>query len=276
MRRFFRTLLTRRVVSSSGISSPEPNNLAVVGAWIFLSHSHHDIYEVRRIRNQLEEMGHFPILFFLKCLDSKDELDPLLQREIEARDFFLLCDSPNARNSRWVQKEVAFIKALSGKVYELVDLTADWEQQLSVIQSLSRRVTIFLSYSFRNSRAVERFRSALVTAGYRVLDHIRIRDDNWREDAQQFIQQGVEHGYVLIFIDPNRVKTPGLLWEVSTALRLSHSFPQSARRIVVVMLHAFDIATVPFHDDLTESQFLDLSRGSFKEKFHRLLEVLRR
>ena len=42
------------------------------GAWIFLSHSHHDLEKVRHIRNELERRGHHPLLFFRKCLEDDD------------------------------------------------------------------------------------------------------------------------------------------------------------------------------------------------------------
>jgi hypothetical protein len=118
------------------------------GAWIFLSHSSKDWNEVRRIRNFLEEKGHRPLVFFLKCLTDHSELDGLIKREIEARTWFLLCDSQNARESGWVQAEAAFIKELDGKYHETIDLEEAIETQLERIERLCRRATVFLSYSY--------------------------------------------------------------------------------------------------------------------------------
>lgn len=115
------------------------------GAWIFLSHSHKDIEKVRLIRNKLEQNGHNPILFFLKCLNDDDaELPDLLRREIEARNWFLLCDSPHARASKYVQEEVSVIKSLEGKVFRTIDLFDNLETQLETIESLSRQATVFV------------------------------------------------------------------------------------------------------------------------------------
>jgi hypothetical protein len=36
------------------------------GARILVSHSHHDLEKVRRIRSELERRGHNPFLFFLR------------------------------------------------------------------------------------------------------------------------------------------------------------------------------------------------------------------
>lgn len=113
--------------------------------WIFVSHSTRDIEKVRRVRNALEASGAEPMLFFLKCVSDSDELDSLLKREIDARTFFLLCDSPNARGSKWVQQEVAYVRSLNGRCVQVVDLDADWKRQLDAIQALSRVSHVYLS-----------------------------------------------------------------------------------------------------------------------------------
>ena len=98
---------------------PEPNNYSnsPPGAWVFVSHSNTDIAGVRAFRDELERMGHYPLLFFLKCISADDELDGLIKRGIEARNFFLLCDSPSARESAWVQREVEHIQSLPHRVW---------------------------------------------------------------------------------------------------------------------------------------------------------------
>jgi len=39
---------------------------------ILVSHAHRDLELVRPISNELERHGHYPLLFFLKCLDADD------------------------------------------------------------------------------------------------------------------------------------------------------------------------------------------------------------
>jgi TIR domain len=141
-----------------------------VGSWIFVSHSNKDFHAVRMLRNALEERGHFPLLFFLKSVSDEAELDSLLRREIEARDFFLLCDSENARSSRYVQEEVGFIKSLGTKVYETVDVSADWDLQLAKIEELSRRATVFLSFVGEDSGVAEQIAAGLEARDFKVLN----------------------------------------------------------------------------------------------------------
>ena len=74
--------------------------------FIFISHSHRDLEKVRKIRNFLENNCSEPILFFLKSRDDEDEITSLIKDEIDARIWFIYCDSQNARESRWVKKEL--------------------------------------------------------------------------------------------------------------------------------------------------------------------------
>ena len=89
--------------------------------WVFLSHSNKDYEKVRQVRNLLEEQEFRPLMFFLKCLNDDDEIDDLIKREIKERTRFILCDSQNAQNSKWVQREVEFIQDGLHRVYQTMD-----------------------------------------------------------------------------------------------------------------------------------------------------------
>lgn len=112
------------------------DSVAKTGAWIFVSHSNRDIEKVREIRNELERRGHNPVLFFLKCMETTEADDRLLwqliEREIKAREWFILCDSPNARNSAAVLREMELVKSIAreGKVVETIDLGRDLETEI--------------------------------------------------------------------------------------------------------------------------------------------------
>src|SRR5688572_24325623 len=92
------------------------------GAWIFLSHSTKDFIQVSELRNELESQGHRPLMFFLKCLGDDCEIDGLIKREIEARTWFVLCQTTNSTASKWVRAEIDHVKSLPDKVYKEVDL----------------------------------------------------------------------------------------------------------------------------------------------------------
>lgn len=142
-------------------------------AWIFLSHSRLDLEKVRVVRNCLESAEAEPVLFFLKCLTDHDQIDELIKREIEARHIFLLCDSANARESKWVQEEVAHVRSLENRLIQVIDLDSDWELQLQGILKLLRNTKIFMSYSWMDRQAVDPVCAALAALDFEVWDPSR-------------------------------------------------------------------------------------------------------
>ena len=83
------------------------------------------------------------MMFFLKCLSDEDEIDDLIRREIEARSWFILCDSANARNSLWVQQEIEMIKGYPDKTYCEVTVDDTGVNLEQAISQLIRRASVF-------------------------------------------------------------------------------------------------------------------------------------
>ena len=112
-------------------------------AWVFVSHSNKDFAKIIQVRNKLESLNYKPLLFFLKCLENDTEIFELIKREIKARDRFILCDSPNSRSSKWVQKEIEYIKSLN-RPYEIIDLDADENVINECIERFDRRSSVYI------------------------------------------------------------------------------------------------------------------------------------
>lgn len=116
------------------------------GGYVFISHSHQDIEKVRQIRNTMEDNGFEPLCFYLKCLTDEDEIEGLIKREIDAREWFVFVDSPNSRASRWVTKEREYISSLETK--KIITICLDNETSMSkVAEKLVKglRVSVFCS-----------------------------------------------------------------------------------------------------------------------------------
>lgn len=112
------------------------------GGYVFVSHAHKDIHEIRKIRNVLEENGLEPICFYLRCLNDNDEILDLIKREIDAREWFLLVDSKNARESNWVKTEVEYIKSKDSK--KMISVSLDNQEDiLPVLNRLSNSMRVF-------------------------------------------------------------------------------------------------------------------------------------
>lgn len=118
-------------------------NIDDSNAWVFVSHSNKDFAKIIKIRNKLESIKYKPLLFFLKCLEDDTEIFELIKREIKARNRFILCDSPNSRSSKWVQKEIEYIKSLN-RPYEIIDLDADESTINECIERFDRRSSVYI------------------------------------------------------------------------------------------------------------------------------------
>ena len=250
------------------------------GAWIFLSHSTKDWEEVRRLRNLLEEKGHRPLVFFLKCLTDYSELDGLIRREIEARTWFLLCDSDNARSSPWVQAEVAYIKELPEKYHEEIDLNDPIETQIERIDRLCKRVTVFVSHHRADEPIASRLRAALARQDYSVWSEKEIAAGTlWQREITNAIDRAVERGFVLMLLSTKSLESQFIMADVRHALEKAANAAHGAN-IVPVMLDdpaAIQSAMPPsLHGALERIQWFDFSQGSFDANITRLVAHMKR
>ena len=136
------------------------------GGWIFISHSHKDVEKVRILRNKLESMGFDPLLFYLKCLSDENEIEGLIKREIDERDWFIYADSKNARASKWVQTEREYIEGFVNKKVFTVDLNSDINEQLSMMEHVARQMKVFISYQHRDTHIKNQISQKLIEKGF--------------------------------------------------------------------------------------------------------------
>jgi len=242
------------------------------GVWIFVSHSNRDIVSIRAVRNELEALGHFPLLFFLRCLDDEEEISDLIKREIEAREFFLLCDSPHARAASWVQREIAYIKSLN-RVFETVDLEAPLTDQLRAIHRLSRRATLFLSYHTGDVALVDPIQQRLARAQYRIWryeDEMETTSD-LGVAMEHGIQACLQNGFFLLFITPRSNDSPWIRAEWELALRIVEG--HADHRIVPILLGNVQADDIP--SALKQVPHVDLRALSDDEAAQTLIRHLR-
>jgi hypothetical protein len=131
-----------------------------------------------------------------------------LKQEIAARQFFVLCDSPNARASKWVQEEVAMIQGMEGKDFRKIDLSKELETEIhNKLVELSKRATVFLSYARQDQEIAERIRRALLRHDYRVwLDAASLGANESVSALQSAIDEAVARGFVLVLLSPASLK----------------------------------------------------------------------
>jgi hypothetical protein len=245
-------------------------------AWIFVSHSHQDLGAVRRVRDELEQLHANPLLFFLLCLEKDEELDWLIKREITARNFFLLCNSPLARTSSWVQREREFVQSLDNqdrkrKIYEL-DLQWPWPRQQRIIREALGAATTFLSYSSHDTERVQPYIDFLVRNDFAVF--------NWRESpsfgdevAEQLgsaIERSV-NGYFIVFLSAHWLNSRWAAAEISRYLALAKDRKDSRPPIFIALEPNLPQQLPPHFQAL---QILDFSRGDLTDHERQLLQLV--
>jgi len=249
------------------------------GSWIFLSHSHRDFDKVREVRNILEEKGHHPLMFFLKCLNDEDEIDDLIRREIEARSWFILCDSENTRNSSWVQQEIEIIKGYPGKTFQKVDIydsSAGLEKEISRI---TRKASVFLTYTRHDREFASQVKTELRTQDFGVFSALeRLRDRDFREKSDQEIFNVFKLGAVLLIVSVKSVQTTWQRKEVENAAKIYRR--EAARSNVVLVYRDQPEAVQAVAPGVLREIFeglpsVDFSTGDFQENMANLMRGLR-
>lgn len=159
-------------------------------------------------------------MFFLKCLNDHSELHDLIRREIEARTWFLLCDSAAARQSRWVREERELIRSIPGKYSETVNLDRPLVSQLDRIDALCRRATVYLSYA-RDDTSIPAGQLVDVLTHHdyylRGLEW-EIDFDNVQASIQRQIDDALAHGFVVLLLSPRSAKKEFVRAEIEYAL----------------------------------------------------------
>lgn len=139
------------------------------GIWVFLSHSNKDYEKVRQVRNILEQQGYRPLMFFLNCLNDDNEIDGLIKREIDSREKFILCDSMNAQNSKWVQEEVNYIKK-KNRLWEKINVDSSIEDIKKSLFRFQSRNTIYLNGTSGDTELKESIVRSFRTKDYDVIN----------------------------------------------------------------------------------------------------------
>lgn len=196
------------------------------GGYVFVSHSHLDITDVREIRNFLEQKGMEPILFYLRCMDDGDEgklgtLKQLIFDEIDARDFFLYINSKNAAASKWVQEELAHIQSTRPYCLARIDLDGDDKTLKETLERLVRGMRVFLCASRADHELIERIGAALQAHDFRVYDAsdaLAANGDAWDTQLTHTFKELADEGFVIALTTKSSIRSPFFKTELDFAV----------------------------------------------------------
>lgn len=191
------------------------------GGFLFISHSHKDLKKVRQLRNKLEEAGFEPLCFYLKCLDEGDELEDLIKREIDAREWFIYADSPSARKSEWVQKECEWRtrdESANRKLWH-VDLESDISID-EISRMLIRGLRVNVIHSQKDTEFAEKLIERLRQRDLQVTSALDFEGGNIIEEIADNIEKASEYGTNIIILSRNSIDSEWAKRELYYACRL--------------------------------------------------------
>lgn len=173
--------------------------------WVFLSHSNKDYEKVRKVRDILEEQQLRPLMFFLKCLNDDEEIDSLIKREIRCRTRFILCDSKKARNSKWVKREVEFIKSLDREC-ETVNLEDSIEDIRKQLFEFKKRTSLYISYTRKDQQLAYDIANRLKKYEFKVWIDLAndFIDENYEHVIKHEIRSCISSGFVVALLNENQ------------------------------------------------------------------------
>ena len=200
--------------------------------YVFVSHNHKDIKIVRSIRNQLEQGGFEPILFYLKCMDTENAdtqlLKQLIHHEIEVRKWFLYIDSINARQSKWVQDELEYIRSNSGDhVIKSIDINNMNESEIrSEIAKMMQAIRFFLVYSMPEYELVRSFADDLSANDLQISSLIGGSIYSWKAEARRKMRFAAENGGIIFFASEHSLRSINIRYMISYAKKIgAHIIP---------------------------------------------------
>ncbi len=195
------------------------------GCWIFLSHSSHDIDKVRVIRNEFERYSHNPLAFHLKCLndetpEGKAELNNLIKREIDSREWFVFCESPTAANSEYVQMEKDYILEQGKQKIWSLDMSLSNAELRQKVKEICSLIKVFISYSYSNKASFLLLEKLLIEKDYDVWDSEQdIPLGRWDWQLNDVIRDTAENGFAIALITEDYAQSAGCLNELEQLTR---------------------------------------------------------
>lgn len=190
------------------------------GGFLFISHSHKDMDKVRQLRNKLEDAGYEPLCFYLKALDNnEEELDDLIKREIDAREWFVYAVSDKSRESEWVQKERNWRTRNDSKNKQewKVDLDSDVTID-EISKTLSKGLKIHIIYAHKDIKFVNKLVCKLRQRDFQVTTDRDMDPGSWLDQLGEMIEDAASAGTNIVILSKNSIDSLFVKQEVKLAL----------------------------------------------------------
>lgn len=222
-------------------------------------------------------MGHNPLAFHLRCLstdteEGRKELDSLIKREINAREWLAFCESPAASESPYVAEEHAYIVDSGKEMIWSLDMTQDIETILGKVRQICKDIEVYISYSYADQKVANMLADLLSGKDYSVwTPDSRLKPGmNWAEEIGGAIQRCSYEGFVTLLISSNSIKSDWVEREV--AMLTSYT---GGEDIIPVILGDVSIPDTDIYRWLAPYRYI-LPANPMKEDFFPVLDDIRK
>lgn len=153
---------------------------------IFICHSSKDYEKVSLVKEKLESLSLQPVVLLHASIGSNEEMDTVIKKNIDSCEFYVLCDSTNAKASYWVQAEIKYITSQKAQ-YQAIDIDAPdinveksteqigrnildiLEKESGKGEEEKQEIWVFLSHSNKDYEKVIKVRDLLEKNSFRPL-----------------------------------------------------------------------------------------------------------
>ena len=190
----------------------------------------------------------------------------LIYREIDAREWFIYCKSPEAENSDNVLRERQYIEQSGKNKIWMLDMTEEWDAIATKIHKICADLEVFISYVHHDRKMAEVLRTLLIEKDYSVWtaeDNLNI-GDRWEAQISKAISRCAEQGFYVLLISENSLKSQFVEKE------LEYATSQGAWIIPVVI----DDTVLPLWFENWLGQYFRISEQTLKTDFEKVIAMI--
>jgi hypothetical protein len=198
----------------------------------------------------------------LKCLNEDSEIENLIKREIDAREWFVFINSENSRRSKWVTLEREYITETNSK--KIITIDIDDERNVAhAIQKITHSLRVFISYSNRDQDLARRIKERLEQKDYLVFfesDSLSV-GASYLSEITNALRDASRDGCVLALITPDFVRSRWTQREILYASQeggniipviVNHTELDAALRYELYSKQCYHISDAPTDEEIDE------------------------
>lgn len=150
----------------------------------------------------------------MKCLstdteEGRHELDSLIKREIDAREWFVFCESLEEAQSPYVRDEHAYIINSGKDKVWTIDMTSEIDLILDKVRKICADIEVFISYARCDRDIIQPLINAIADKDYSVWtpeDNLQA-GDQWDKQISEAIIRCAYKGFYIVVITQESIKS---------------------------------------------------------------------